>query len=71
MRLLRLTFGAIAIIQSIITFDFVLGLLGLVVGGLALFNVACCGSDGCRTNDKNLNTKNEISDVEFEEVVAK
>jgi hypothetical protein len=71
MRILRLLFGVIAVIQAAITFDFVLGLLGLVVGGLAFFNVGCCGSAGCDTNDKNVNINKEKYDVEFEEVVAK
>ena len=71
MRVLRLIFGAFAIVQAIITLDIVLGLLGLVVGGMAFFNVGCCGTNGCNTNYKNNNTKNEIENVEFEEVVVK
>ncbi len=71
MRVLRLIFGAFAIVQAIITLDIVLGLLGLVVAGMAFFNLGCCGTNGCKTNFKNNNTKNEIKNVEFEEVVVK
>jgi hypothetical protein len=71
MRVLRLIFGAFAIVQAIITLDIVLGLLGLVVGGMAFFNVGCCGTNGCNTNYKNINKKNGIENVEFEEVVVK
>jgi hypothetical protein len=70
MRALRLLFGAFAIIQAIITMDIILGLLGLVVGGMAFFNVGCCGSNGCSTDLQN-NNKNEVTDVEYEEVVSK
>lgn len=70
MRALRLLFGAFAIIQAIITMDIILGLLGVVVVGMAFFNVGCCGSNGCSTDLQN-NNKNEVTDVEYEEVVIK
>lgn len=70
MRALRLLFGAFVIIQAIITMDIILGLLGVVVGGMAFFNVGCCGSNGCSTDLQN-NNKNEVTDVEYEEVVIK
>lgn len=70
MRALRLLFGAFAIIQAIITMDIILGLLGVVVGGMAFFNVGCCGSNGFSTDLQN-NNKNEVTDVEYEEVVIK
>jgi hypothetical protein len=71
MRVLRVVFGVYAIVQAIITLDVVLGILGLVVGGMAFLNVGCCGTSGCDINNKKDNNKKEISDVEFEEVVAK
>lgn len=71
MRVLRFVFGAFAIVQAFITLDIVLGILGLVVGGMAFFNVGCCGANGCETNYKKDNTTKQISDVEYEEVVAK
>ena len=71
MRVLRFVFGAFAIVQAIITLDIVLGILGSVVGGMALLNVGCCGTNGCETNYKKENNRKEITDVEYEEVVAK
>ena len=71
MRALRLIFGAFAIVQAIITMDIILGLLGVVVGGMALFNVGCCGANGCDTNFDTDNSKNKITDVDYEEVVSK
>jgi hypothetical protein len=71
MRVLRFVFGAFAIVQAIITLDVVLGILGLVVGGMAFFNVGCCGANGCDTNYKKSNNSKQILDVDYEEVVAK
>ena len=70
MRALRLLLGAFAIIQAIITMDIIIGLLGVVVGGMAFFNVGCCDSNGCSTDLQN-NNKNEVTDVEYEEVGIK
>lgn len=71
MRVLRLVFGAFAIVQAIMTLDIVLGILGLVVGGMAFLNVGCCGNNGCETKYKKDNNTKEITYVEYEEVVAK
>jgi hypothetical protein len=71
MRVLRFTFVGGAIIQALITKDITLGVLGIIVGGMALLNVGCCGTNGCETKLKNTNSKNPIKDVEFEEVVSK
>jgi hypothetical protein len=71
MRVLRFIFGAFALVQAIITLDIVLGILGLVVGGMAFFNVGCCGAKGCETDYKKDNTTKQITDVEYEEVVTK
>ena len=71
MRVLRFVFGAFALVQAIITLDIVLGILGLVVVGMAFFNVGCCGSNGCETNYKKDDSPKQITDVEYEEVVAK
>jgi hypothetical protein len=71
MRVLRVVFGAFAIVQAIISLDIVLGIMGLVVGGMAFLNIDCCGANGCELNYKKDNNKKEISDVEFEEMVSK
>lgn len=71
MQVLRFVFGVVVMIQAIITLDMVLGIMGLVVGGMAFLNLGCCGANGCEANDKNSNPKNQISDVEYEEVVIK
>ncbi|MDX2173848.1 MAG: hypothetical protein SFY56_12065 [Bacteroidota bacterium] len=71
MRLLRLVFGAFAIVQAIITQDIVLGILGATVGGTAFLNFTCCCSDNCG-NEQNLSSfSKKITNDEYEEVVIK
>jgi hypothetical protein len=69
MRLLRFTFGVFALVQAFITLDIILGILGLIVGGMAFLNVGCCGSNGCSTNSNTTMSKQQIKDIEYEEVV--
>lgn len=73
MRALRLVFGVVAIVQAIISKDIVLGLLGFVVGGMAFFNVGCCSDNSCSNGYKKDNNKknNDLTDVEYEEVLIK
>jgi hypothetical protein len=70
MRILRFIFGGGAIIQGFITRDMTLGILGIAVSGMALLNVGCCRTSGCATDSKKTNSKKQITDVEYEEVVA-
>ena len=68
MRILRLIIGVIAIVQAIITADIIIGLMGIIIGGMAFFNTGCCSTSGCDVNYKK-DTK-QIKDVEYEEVVT-
>ena len=68
MRILRLIIGVIAIIQAIITADIIIGMMGIIIGGMAFFNTGCCSTSGCNVNYKK-GTKH-INDVEYEEVVT-
>lgn len=70
MRILRFIFGGSAIIQAFITRDITIGIIGIIVSGMALLNVGCFGTAGCNTETKKTNSKKEITDVEYEEVVA-
>lgn len=67
-RLLRIIFGAIALVQAFLMHDIILGIAGIVVAGMAILNMGCCGVNGCNTN---LNPKNNSSkEINYEEVVA-
>lgn len=69
MRLLRLIIGVVALVQSIYNKDVILGIAAFVIGGMALFNVGCCGANGCSTSYSG-KTKKDNNEIEFEEVVA-
>ena len=71
MRVLRFIFGVFALVQAIITMDIILGLLGVVVGGMAFFNVGCCGANGCSTTYNKTTSDKKTIDVDYEEVVVK
>lgn len=69
-RLLRIIFGAIALVQAFILHDIILGVAGTVVAGMAVLNMGCCGVNGCNTNLNRKNT-NGTDEINYEEVVAK
>ena len=66
-RFLRLGMGIAIIVQAIIARDVLLGFLGLLLTAMPLFNIGCCGTQGCyvppgRDQDK-------AKDIIYEEVV--
>lgn len=71
MRGLRLLLGVIALVQSIIAKDLLLGAISLFLISMAVFNFGCCGSGGCGVSFNKSKSIKNIEDVEFEEVVDK
>lgn len=69
MRMLRLVLGIAILVQGIVARDAVTIILGAAFGGMAVANVGCCGAGGCAINTRS--TKNDIEDVQYEEVVSK
>lgn len=67
MRFLRLGVGIFIGVQAIQYHDVLSGLIASVFLLQAATNTGCCGASGCATNN-NYNTKNNIQEVEFEEV---
>ena len=68
MRILRLVFAIIILAQGISAGDTVTIILGVVFGGMAVANIGCCGTGGCKVNQRSANNKTE--EVQYEEVVA-
>lgn len=67
MRFLRLGLGLAVLIQAVIAKDVLFALLGLGFIAMPVFNVGCCGSNGCYVPPKkNLTT---TKDIPYEEVV--
>ena len=60
MRGLRLVIGLIALVQSIIQKDIMLGVIAGFLLLTAITNVGCCGRSGCAVNFKNRKKEKEI-----------
>ena len=67
MRFLRLALGIFIIVQSVIAKDWAIGLLGLLFTAMPVFNIGCCGVNGCATPVKK--STDNTKDVTYEEVV--
>ena len=67
MRFIRLVLGIAIIVQSVIAKDWTMGIIGVLFTSMPVFNVGCCGSNGCATPVKN--NKEQTKDISYEEVV--
>ena len=69
MRVIRLALGVYAMIEAVKAHELLMGMLGLLIAGMALFNMGC-GTQGCGVPIvKNTKTKDQNQDeVEYEEV---
>lgn len=68
MRGLRLVLGIIVIIQALIAWDIMLGIMGVFLIIMPLLNLGCCSAGACYTNNNQIKNNTPI---EFEEVVIK
>lgn len=66
-RILRLVLGVIIIVQGIYSKDWQISMVGLLFAVLSLFNIGCCGSNGCYTTTKATQSTNK--EISYEEVV--
>ena len=69
MRIIRLVIGGYALVEAIRASDVLIGIMGTVLLGMALFNVGC-GAQGCGVPiPRNKNTSHE--EVTYEEIHSK
>ena len=69
MRIIRLVIGGYALVEAIRASDVLIGIMGTVLVGMALFNLGC-GAQGCGVpTSRNKNTSSD--EVEYEEVLSK
>ncbi len=68
MRLLRLAIGVWAIVTAIQTGQGALGLLGALVLGMAIFNIGCCGVNGCTPRSSIKTVPKTPAEIEYEEI---
>lgn len=66
MRIIRLMIGILIIAQAIADRHLMVGLLGAAFASMAIFNVGCCGSNGCTPTKQTPNNPKEFT---YEEVV--
>lgn len=66
-RFLRLIMGAAIIVQALIAKDILFGFLGFMLTAMPLFNVGCCGTQGCYMPPAKPADKTD--DIIYEEVV--
>lgn len=67
-RIIRLVFGIAIIIQGVVSREILLIGAGILISGMALLNIGCCGPAGCIIPpDKSRKLKQE--QVTYEEVV--
>ena len=70
MRLLRLVFSIVILVQAVSVHDTAMSLAGIFLLGMTLANVGCCGSNSCSTNTyKKSNENVKEQTVSYEEVV--
>jgi hypothetical protein len=67
MRALRVIMGIIAAGQAVIIHDWILGLAGALLLVMGVFNIGCCGVNGCGVTYR----QKETAQQDFEEVVNK
>jgi len=67
MRLIRLGMGIAIIIQGVAAKDIMFSVIGLLLTGMAVLNIGCCGAGGCYSSvEKNSGSTKEII---YEEVL--
>lgn len=69
-RWIRLGLGLLISFQGIVNKDALSGMLGAFLLYQAIANAGCCGIGGCDIPSKN-SSKNQIKDIEFEEIKGK
>ena len=67
MRAFRLILGIAIIIQSFIARDIMFVIAGLLLTGMAILNIGCCGSAVCNASPKKYDETTK--DSSYEEVV--
>ena len=67
MRFLRLAIGIAILVQAVIAKDILFAFAGILFTAMPVFNVSCCGTNGCYTPAKK-NTESS-KNITYEEVV--
>ncbi len=69
MRALRLILGIVIIIQGLQAEEFMYAIAGLLLSGMAVANIGCCGIGGCNTTIQTTKTDLPVKEIVYEEVL--
>jgi hypothetical protein len=66
-RFIRLVMGVAITVQAILMQDIIVGVAGLLITSMAIFNIGCCGTGGCSVSSKK--TSQTTKEISYEEVI--
>ncbi len=70
MRIIRLLVGGYALVEAIRAPDVLIGIMGTVLVGMALFNMGC-GPQGCGVPTNHSKSTHSSDEIEYEEIHSK
>ncbi len=70
MRIIRLLVGGYALVVAIRASDVLIGIMGTVLVGMALFNLGC-GAQGCSVPTNKTKSTHSSDEIEYEEIHSK
>ena len=68
MRALRLILGIIILVQGIQANEFMYAIAGLLLSGMAIANIGCCGVGGCNVPYRKRELEVTNKEITYEEI---
>jgi hypothetical protein len=68
MRALRLVLGVIIIVQGVQASEWMYAIAGILLSGMAIANIGCCGVGGCNVPFKKVNPYVSNQEINYEEI---
>jgi hypothetical protein len=68
MRALRLVLGVIIIVQGVQASEWMYAIAGILLSGMAIANIGCCGVGGCNVPFKKVNSNVSNQEINYEEI---
>ncbi|MEI7628850.1 MAG: hypothetical protein WCJ80_11445 [Bacteroidota bacterium] len=68
MRAVRLILGVIIIVQGIEAKEWMYAFAGILLSGMAVANIGCCGVGGCQVPTRKENVLTNHKDITYEEI---
>jgi hypothetical protein len=68
MRALRLILGVIIVVQGFEAKEWMYAFAGILLSGMAIANIGCCGVGGCSVPSRKENISSIQNDITYEEI---